>query len=55
MNDADHPDPEHVPTVSKPLNGPRKGPWKPLLATLVFLLVVALIYFFGLSVLVPAD
>lgn len=53
--DDKRPVPGEVPSVDKPLNGPRKGPWKPLLATLIFLAVVALIYFFGLSVLVPAD
>jgi hypothetical protein len=43
------------PTIDKPMHGPRKGPWMPLLVTALVIALVAAIYFFGLAELIPAG
>ena len=43
------------PTADKPLFGPKRPTWKPLLYLLAFVAALVLIYLFGLAVLVPSD
>lgn len=45
----------HGPTIDKPMHGPRKGPWMPILVTALVIGLVAAIYFFGLAELIPAG
>ncbi|WP_181311935.1 hypothetical protein [Nocardioides campestrisoli] len=44
-----------LPTTDQPLNGPRKGPWKPLLVTVAVFAVLIGLYLLGVAFLVPAD
>lgn len=44
-----------LPTTNQPLHAAPRPLWRPLLYLLGFLVVVFLIYLFGVTVLVPAD
>ncbi len=43
------------PTVNKPLNGPERPRVKPVLLLIAFVATLALIYWIGVTFLVPAD
>ena len=45
---------EH-PSVNKPLNGPERSRLKPLVLLIAFVATLALIYWIGVTFLVPAD
>lgn len=46
---------EGPPTIDKPLHGPRRGPWVPLLVTLAVFAVLAVLYFWGMGDLVGQN
>ena len=48
-------DEQEHPTVNKPLNGPERSRVKPLLLLVAFVATLALIYWIGVTFLVPAD
>lgn len=57
MNDrepGDHFDHPERPTVERPIGGPRRTPWKPLLVTIVVFAVLIALYLLGTQ-LVRAD
>lgn len=43
------------PTASRPLFGPKRPVWRPLIYLVLFIAALVLIYLFGLAVLVPSD
>lgn len=43
------------PTMNQPLNAEKRPVWKPLIYLVLFLAALALIYLFGLAVLVPSG
>lgn len=48
-------DEQTEPTVNKPLNGPERPRVKPVLLLIAFVAALALIYWVGVTFLVPAD
>lgn len=54
-DDVPHDEHQEMPTVDKPLHGPRRGPWKPLLVTVLVFAVLIALYLIGVTFLVPAD
>ncbi len=48
-------DEQPEPTVNKPLNGPERSKVKPLLRLSAFVATLALVYWIGVTFLVPAD
>ena len=46
---------EDEPTASKPLFGPKRPVWKPLIYLAIFIAALVLLYLFGLTVLVPSG